>query len=71
MKRIALTDHHGFSGIKEMFSAIGTIRNVTGVEIGFVPGIEFSTNCYYDTDNKKEVHILEYFPSSNFRRFKN
>jgi len=70
MKLVALTDHDVFAGIEEIFSGIKVIRESTGVDIGFVPGIEFSTDYYYGPDNrKKEIHILGYFPAQDFNRF--
>ncbi len=70
MKLVALTDHDGFAGIEEIFSGIAVIRESTGVDIVFVPGIEFSTDCYYGPDKRKqEIHILGYFPATDFTRF--
>ena len=70
MKLVALTDHDVFTGIEEVFSGIKVIRESTGVDIGFVPGIELSTDYYYGPDKRKqEIHILGYFPAPDFNRF--
>lgn len=71
MELIALTDHDGFAGILEAFKAVEIIRQNTGHNIRFVPGVELSTNYFYGDRNKKkkEIHILGYFPSNNFVEF--
>jgi predicted metal-dependent phosphoesterase TrpH len=70
MKCIALTDHDGFVGVEEAFEAVQLVNEMTGHQINFIPGIEFSTNYYYGPDNKKtEVHILGYFPSKDYTEF--
>jgi predicted metal-dependent phosphoesterase TrpH len=69
MEMIALTDHDGFSGIEEAFNSVKLIKKCTGVNIKFIPGIEFSTNFFYENNKKKEVHILGYFPSDSYNEF--
>ncbi len=70
MDTISLTDHDCFDGIVEGFLARDLLHRVTGSEIGFIPGIELSTNYTNDNDGVKEIHVLGYFPSRNFEEFK-
>ena len=70
MNLISLTDHDCFNGIEEAFLARDLIYKVTGKIISFIPGVEFSTN-YKTKDGKvKEIHILGYFPSKDFKEFR-
>ncbi|MFH1932305.1 MAG: PHP domain-containing protein [Pseudomonadota bacterium] len=70
MSYISLTDHDCFTGIEEGFKARDLIYQVTGKKIGFIPGVEFSTN-YIDGSYKiREIHILGYFPSKTFKKFR-
>jgi len=69
MAYIILPDHDCFTGTEEAFKARDLIQRVTGKEIGFIPGVEFSTNYLACKDEIEEIHILGYFPSQNFEEF--
>ena len=69
MDFISLTDHDCFDGIEEGFEARNLIKRITGKEIAFIPGIEFSTTFSFLGEQMEEVHILGYFPSKNFDEF--
>jgi 3',5'-nucleoside bisphosphate phosphatase len=69
MKCISLTDHDSFDGIEEIFKARDRIENFSGNKIDIIPGIELST-FYTKGDNlTKEIHILGYFPSIDYKKF--
>ena len=70
MKCISLTDHDCFEGVEEAFEARERIEKLTGNKIIFVPGIEFSTLYKDDKSQSKEIHILGYFPSRDYKEFR-
>lgn len=72
MRLVALTDHDGFAGIEEAFEATAVVNEHGGATLGFVPGIELSTDHWYGPEGaqkKKEVHLVGYFPCSDYQAF--
>lgn len=72
IKTLSLTDHDTFEGIEEAFDAVRMCNELTSSQIDFIPGIEISTNYFFQqatTRIKKEIHILGYWPGITKEEF--